>query len=82
MNNSKRMLAVIAAAGLAMGTLPGVANAQGSAELGVDLGAALGSGDLALDLAVDLGSDTAGLPDAGDLPAGSLGDLTGPDGSL
>ncbi|WP_227022135.1 hypothetical protein, partial [Dietzia maris] len=82
MKNAKRMMAVIAASGLALGSMPGIANAQGSAELGVNLGAALGSGDLALDLALDLGSDAADLPDPGDLPTGSLGELTEPGGSL
>ncbi|MBB1049375.1 hypothetical protein, partial [Dietzia cercidiphylli] len=55
MKNSKRMMAVIAASGLALGTMPGVANAQ-SVELGLGLGAALGSGELALDLGAALGS--------------------------
>ncbi|WP_206685259.1 hypothetical protein, partial [Dietzia sp. DQ11-44] len=82
MKNSKRMMAVIAASGLALGSMPGVANAQGSAELGVDLGAALGSGELALNLGLALGSDAADLPDPGTLPSGSLAELTEPGGSL
>ncbi|MBS7549340.1 hypothetical protein, partial [Dietzia massiliensis] len=84
MKNTKRMLAVIAASGLALGAMPGVANAQGtgSAELGVNLGAALGSGELALDLGLALGSEEADLPDPGTLPSGSLAELTEPGGSL
>lgn len=70
MKNSKRMLAVIAASGLALGSLPGVANAQ-SAELGINLGAAVGSGEFALDLAIGLGSSAADLPSLEDLPTGS-----------
>jgi hypothetical protein len=82
MKNAKRMMAVIAASGLALGSMPGIANAQGSAELGVNLGAALGSGDLALDLAVDLGSEASDLPTVDELPPSSLGELTEPGGSL
>ncbi|MBB1028560.1 hypothetical protein G6026_12890 [Dietzia sp. DQ11-38-2] len=55
MKNSKRMIAVIAASGLALGTMPGVANAQeGSALLDLGLGTELlgGSIDLGLDLFV------------------------------
>ena len=79
MKNSKRMIAVIAASGLALGSLPGVANAQ-SAELGLGVAANLGSADLGVDLGLALGSiDAADLPDlepdTGSL--GSLGDVTG-----
>ncbi|MEH6820581.1 MAG: hypothetical protein V7706_11620, partial [Dietzia psychralcaliphila] len=73
MKNTKRMIAVIAASGLALGAMPGVANAQGSAELGLNLGAALGSAELALDLGLALGSDATELPDLEDLPTGSDG---------
>ncbi|WP_194860551.1 hypothetical protein [Dietzia sp. SYD-A1] len=55
MKNSKRMIAVIAASGLALGTMPGVANAQeGSTLLDLGLGTELlgGSIDLGLDLFV------------------------------
>ncbi|WP_200837418.1 hypothetical protein, partial [Dietzia psychralcaliphila] len=62
MKNTKRMIAVIAASGLALGSMPGVANAQ-SAGLNLDLGTALGSsgpdaslGGLGLDLGLALGS--------------------------
>ncbi|MGX1768456.1 hypothetical protein ACWIE7_09125 [Dietzia sp. NPDC055343] len=79
MKNSKRMIAVIAASGLALGSLPGVANAQ-SAELGLGVAANLGSADLGVDLGLALGSiepsDLPDLkPDTGSL--GSLGDVTG-----
>ena len=75
MKNSKRMMAVIAASGLALGSMPGVANAQGSAELGLNLGAALGSAELGLELGAALGSTAPGdLPTIpGDLPTGSDG---------
>ncbi|RBA33626.1 hypothetical protein DQ226_12120 [Dietzia maris] len=42
MKNSKRMMAVIAASGLALGSMPGVANAQ-SVEIGIGVGAVVGS---------------------------------------
>ena len=58
MKNQKRMLAVIAASGLALGSLPGVANAQetGSLGLGLDLAVNAGSVDVGVDLGVALGS--------------------------
>ncbi|MEH6380515.1 MAG: hypothetical protein V7768_02205, partial [Dietzia cercidiphylli] len=75
MKNTKRMLAVIAASGLALGSMPGVANAQGSAELGLNLGAALGSAELGLELGAALGStapdDLPTIPE--ELPTGSDG---------
>ncbi|MDJ0423007.1 hypothetical protein QNA14_10740, partial [Dietzia kunjamensis] len=82
MKNSKRMMAVIAASGLVLGGMPGIANAQGtgSAELGLNLGGALGSGELALDLGLALGSDATELPDLEDLPTGSDGLLSGSTG--
>ena len=86
MKNSKRMLAVIAATGLALGAMPGVANAQeGSALLDLDLGTDLigGSIDLGLDLFVgSTGAEsplTASLEGIGgegssELPTDSLGE--------
>ncbi|MBC7307989.1 MAG: hypothetical protein H5T80_13920, partial [Dietzia sp.] len=55
MKNTKRMLAVIAASGLALGTMPGVANAQ-SVEAGLGLGLAAGSVALGLGLGLEAGS--------------------------
>ena len=42
MKNQKRMIAVIAASGLALGSMPGVANAQ-SVEIGIGVSAVVGS---------------------------------------
>ena len=78
MKNSKRMLAVVAASGLVLGGLPGVANAQ-SEEL-LDLNLNLNIGD-SVGLGVDLGLGSLGVNpgelDPEDFPAltGSLGDL-------
>ena len=75
MNNKKRMIAVIAASGLALGSMTGVANAQGSAglDLGLNLGANGSLGDLGVDLGVALGSTA---PEPGADP-GSLTEATG-----
>lgn len=54
MKNSKRMIAVIAASGLALGSMPGVANAQDSSLLDLNLGTGLLGGS------VDLGVDQVG----------------------
>ncbi|MDZ4233822.1 MAG: hypothetical protein U1C73_08670, partial [Dietzia sp.] len=80
MKNSKRMIAVIAASGLALGTMPGVANAQ-SELLDLNLGTGLlgGSVDLGLDLFV--GSTGAESPLTGSLE-GISGSLDAEDGSL
>ncbi|MFN7242393.1 MAG: hypothetical protein ACK4M5_03935, partial [Dietzia cercidiphylli] len=81
MKNSKRMMAVIAASGLALGSMPGVANAQGSADLGLGLGVALGDSlELGVDLAAGLGS--AGAPGGTNSLEGVTGSLTAPGGSL
>lgn len=82
MKNQKRMLAVIAASGLALGSLPGVANAQtGSLGLGLDLAVNLGSADVGVDLGVALGSvepeALPTIPTPGEGTFGSLGDITG-----
>ena len=86
MKNMKRMVAVIAASGLALGAMPGVANAQ-SELLGLDLD--LLNGSIGVDLGAVLGSSEGGsteLPALSDslgsgsdsLPTDSLG--TGSDG--
>ena len=74
MKNSKRMMAVIAASGLALGSMPGVASAQ-SVEAGLGLGLAAGSVALGLGIGLEAGS-------AGDVPGssaitGSLDKVTG-----
>ncbi|MFN3338670.1 MAG: hypothetical protein ACK40Z_03145 [Dietzia sp.] len=75
MKNTKRMIAVIAASGLALGTMPGVANAQGGSTL-LDLG--LGTELLggSVDLGVDLFVGSTGA-EGGSLEAGSLEGVTG-----
>lgn len=85
MKNTKRMLAVIAASGLALGAMPGVANAQGSEDL-LDLNLNLGLGD-SLGLGVELGLGSLGIDptelDPIEFPelSGSLADLQGATGS-
>src|SRR5699024_4802066 len=69
MKNSKRMLAVIAASGLALGSLPGVAQAQ-SVEIGLGVGAVVGSAALGAGLGLDAGSSGGDAPDLGSLISG------------
>ncbi|WP_159149743.1 hypothetical protein [Dietzia lutea] len=70
MKNAKRMMAVIAASGLVLGAMPGIANAQ-SAELGLNLGGGLGSSGAGagggLDLGAALGSTAPATPASGSL---------------
>ena len=81
MKNAKRMMAVIAASGLALGSMPGIANAQGSEGL-LDLNLDLVVGQ-SVDLGVNLGLGSLGVDPAeltaGEFPAltGSLDDLDG-----
>ncbi|NLD85639.1 MAG: hypothetical protein GX636_06970 [Actinomycetales bacterium] len=69
MKNMKRMVAVIAASGLALGTLPGVANAQ-SELLGLDLD--LLNGSIGLDVGAVLGSEGGASSELPQLPTDSL----------
>src|SRR5699024_12500245 len=65
----RRMLAVIAASGLALGSLPGVAQAQ-SVEIGLGVGAVVGSAALGAGLGLDAGSSGGDAPDLGSLTDG------------
>ncbi|HIW66535.1 MAG TPA: hypothetical protein H9878_00100 [Candidatus Dietzia merdigallinarum] len=78
MKNQKRMLAVIAASGLALGSLPGVANAQSEGLLDLNLGVNVGD---SVEVGVNLGLGSLGVG-PGDYPsdgplAGSLDNLDG-----
>ena len=87
MKNSKRMIAVVAASGLAMGTLPGVANAQ-SVEIGIGVGAVVGSVALGAALGstgdVDSSGGASSLPglDSDSLGTDSLGEGSSDLGSV
>lgn len=74
MKLSKKMIAVAAAAGLAMGTMPAAANAQGSEGLlDLDLGLNIGT---SVNLGVNLGLGSLGVTDE------TLPDLEGLAGSV
>ena len=74
MKNQKRLVAVIAASGLALGSMPGVANAQ-SVEIGIGVGAVVGSVALGAALGSTGDVDSSGGSGSGDLDLGSLTDL-------
>lgn len=77
-------MAVIAASGLALGSMPGIANAQTGSEGLLDVNLGLNLGD-SVELGVDLGLGSLGIDqaDLGEFPdlAGSLGAATGATGS-
>ena len=73
MKNAKRMIAVIAASGLALGAMPGVANAQGSDILDLDLGTGLLGGSIDVGLDVFVGSAGADSPLTGSLEGVAAG---------
>ncbi|MBB1022662.1 hypothetical protein G6030_15440 [Dietzia sp. E1] len=84
MKNSKRMMAVIAASGLVLGGMPGIANAQTGSEGLLDLNLGVNVGD-SVELGVDLGLGSLGLDEADlvEFPdlAGSLDAATDASGS-
>ena len=73
MKNQKRMVAVIAASGLALGSMPGIASAQ-SVEIGLGVGAEVGSVAVGVALGSTGDVDSSGGTGSGQL-AGSLEDL-------
>ena len=79
MKNQKRMIAVIAASGLALGSMPGVANAQ-SVEIGIGVSAVVGSVALGAALGSTGDVDSSGGTGSDQL-TGSLDKLTTGSGS-